>query len=210
MMINIFNLSLHRTATQSAHDLFRRSQVSSAHWVAQVDGVDYQEKVLGREDDLDHVVDVLEPVIRSFVALNDAPFSALYRPLLVKYPNAKYFAFHRPPTAWVKSVRRHFGSRGFEPFERVIYWIYFIQRPKSLSDISDSELVAFHEWQHDQLTTQFKSDSRFLMLSLDGNKLGPKLCEFCGLAPLPLRVVDYALGHDITVDPSMIDAKECE
>jgi hypothetical protein len=49
-----------------------------------------------------------------------------------------------------------------------------------------------------------------LMLSLESTGLGPRLCAFCGISPVPLRVVDWAMGHDLTADPASIDAAVCE
>ncbi len=207
---NIFNVSLHRSATQSAHDLFRRSGVSSIHWPAEVSGVDYQSKVAGREDEPNFVAEILSPVFQAFVAVGDAPIPALYGPLSAGYPRAKFFAFHRPTDAWIRSARIHFGTRTFVPFERVMYWSHFTQKPPALTDISDAELARFHECHHDQIATHFKSSANFLMLSLEGKGLGSRLCEFCGLPPIPLRVVDWAMGHDLTARPESLDAKVCE
>ncbi len=209
-MDNIFNISPHRSATQSAHDLFRRSGISSIHWPAQVNGIDYQAKAAGREDDLEFVADILSPVFQEFIAVGDAPIPALYRPLSAAYPKSRFFVFHRPSDALVRSVRRHVGSRPFEPFERVMYWSYFAQRPPALSETSDVELGRFHQFHHDSITTYFRSNARFLMLSLQETGLGPRLCEFCGLPPIGLRVIDWALGHDLTADPASIDAQVCE
>ena len=209
-MLNIFNISLHRSGTQSAHDLFRRTGCSSIHWAADVDGVNYQEMVTDREDDIDFVAEILTPVFKKFTAVNDAPISALYRPLSAKYPHAKFFAFRRSATGWVRSVRRHIGSRAFVPFERVVYWSFFRQKPATLSELSDSELINFHDWHHSQITTHFGSSPKVLILSLDGKGLGPRLCEFCGLPPVPLRVVDFKLGHNLWGDPADIDAKVCD
>ena len=209
-MANFFNISLHRSATQSAHDLFRRSGVPAVHWPAVVDGIDYQAKVAGREDDPGFVAETLAPVFRTYSAVSDAPLAALYGPLSATYPSAKFFAFYRPAGAWVRSVRRHVQSRRFVPFERVVYWSYFTWQPAALSDVSDAELADFHAWHHDRIATHFRSRDNFLMLSLEGKALGPGLCAFCGLPPLPLRVVDYAMGHDLGRDPATLEAEVCE
>jgi hypothetical protein len=209
-MAHFFNISLHRSATQSAHDLFRRSGVSAVHWPAVVDGIDYEAKVAGREDDPDFVAETLAPVFRAYSAVGDAPLAALHGPLSATHPAAKFFAFYRPAGAWVRSVRRHVQSRPFTPFERVVYWSYFTWQPPELSDISDAELGDFHAWHHDRIATHFRSCDNFLLLSLEGNGLGPRLCAFCGLRPLPLRVVDYAMGHDLSLDPADLEAEVCE
>jgi hypothetical protein len=206
---HFFNISLHRSATQSSHDLFRRSGVSAIHWPAVVDGIDYQAKVAGREDDRGFVAESLAPVFHAYAAVSDAPLAALYDPLSATYPSAKFFAFYRPAGAWVRSVRRHVQSRPLVPFERVVYWSYFIWQPAALADLSDAELADFHAWHHDSIVTHFRSQDNFLMLSLEANGLGPRLCAFCGLQPLSLRVVDYAKGHDLARDPADLEVEVC-
>ncbi len=209
-MPNIFNISLHRSATQSAHDLFRRSGIPAIHWPAEVAGIDYQAMAAGREDDPDFVAAILAPVFRAHTAVSDAPLAALYRPLAVRHPHARFFAFYRPAAGWVGSVRRHIQSRPFVPFERVVYWSYFACQPAALADLSDAELTDFHAWHHDSISAYFQSRDNFLLLSLEGTGLGPRLCAFCGLAPLPLRIVDYVKGHDPAADPASLDAEVCQ
>jgi hypothetical protein len=184
--------------------------VSSAHWVTEVNGVDYRAKIAGRENDLDFVAKTLAPIFQSFTAVGDTPVPALYRPLSANYPNAKFFAFYRPPETWVKSVRQHFGTRVFDPFERVVYWRYFNQKPPAIAEISDVDLLRFQQWHYDEITAFFRSTYDFLILSLDDTGLGQRLCLFCGIPPMPLRVVDYRLGHDKTKDPAHISARFCE
>jgi hypothetical protein len=208
-MVNFFNISLHRSATQSCHDLFRRSGVSAVHWPAEVDGIDYQAKVAGREDDPGFVAETLAPVFRAYSAVSDAPLAALYGPLSETYPSAKFFAFYRPAGDWIRSVRRHIQSRRFVPFERVVYWSYFTWQPQDLSDLSDAELADFHAWHYDSIATHFRSHDNFLLLDLEDKGPGPRLCEFCGLPPLPLRIVDYAMGHDHGLDPALLEAEVC-
>src|SRR5260221_231097 len=58
----IFVLSLHRTGTQSVHDLFLRLGLRAIHWPSIVDGVNYQSKIVGRENDPYFIANVLAPV----------------------------------------------------------------------------------------------------------------------------------------------------
>nr|WP_294501542.1 sulfotransferase [uncultured Rhodopila sp.] len=207
--VNFFNISLHRSATQSSHDLFRRSGIAAIHWPAEVSGIDYQAKVEGHEDDPGFVARTLKPVFSAYRSVSDAPMAALYRPLSADYPNARFFAFYRPASAWIRSVRTHIQSRPFVAFERAVYWSYFLQRPQVITDIADCELSDFHAWHHDSITTYFANNDNFLLLSLECTGLGPALCNFCGIPPVPLRIVDYAKGHDLGLDPASIDAEVC-
>jgi hypothetical protein len=207
---NFFNISLHRSGTQSTHDLFRRSGVSAVHWPADVDGVDYQARIVGRETDLDAVAEALEPVFDTYVAISDAPIPALYRQLAERRPDSRFFALIRPGDAWIASVRRHIGDRALVPFEQVVYWSYFQSRPTHISHLSDDDLRSFHEWHHRSITDFFADAENFLILPLDACGLGAALCDFCGLPALPFRQFDYAMGHDLGRQPDEVAARITE
>ena len=209
-MPNVFNISLHRSGTQSTHDLFRRSGVSSIHWPANVDGVDYQSRIVGRETDLDFVAEVLEPVFDGNVAVSDAPIPAIYRQLSKRRPDALFLALYRPTDEWISSVRRHIGDRAFVPFEQVVYWSYFKSRPTHLSDLSDADLRGFHEWHHHSITDFFAGSENFMIRPLGARGLGAALCEFCDLPALPFRQFDYAMGHDLGLKPDEVQARITE
>ena len=209
-MPNVFNISLHRSGTQSTHDLFRRSGVSSIHWPANVGGVDYQSRIVGRETDLDFVAEVLHPVFDAYVAVSDAPIPAIYRPLAKRRPDAFFFALYRPADGWISSVRRHVGDRAFVPFEQVVYWSYFKSRPTHISELSDADLRGFHKWHYRSITDFFAGSKSFLIRPLDARGLGAVLCEFCGLPPLPFRQFDYAMGHDLGRQPDEVEARVTE
>lgn len=209
-MPNVFNISLHRSGTQSTHDLFRRSGVSSIHWPANVGGVDYQSRIVGRETDLDFVAEVLDPVFDAYVAVSDAPIPAIYRPLAKRRPDAFFFALYRPADGWISSVRRHVGDRAFVPFEQVVYWSYFKSRPTHISELSDADLRGFHKWHYRSITDFFAGSKSFLIRPLDARGLGAVLCEFCGLPPLPFRQFDYAMGHDLGRQPDEVEARVTE
>jgi len=207
---NVFNISLHRSGTQSTHDLFRRSGVSSIHWPANVGGVDYQSRIVGRETDLDFVAEVLDPVFDAYVAVSDAPIPAIYRPLAKRRPDAFFFALYRPADGWISSVRRHVGDRAFVPFEQVVYWSYFKSRPTHISELSDADFRGFHKWHYRSITDFFAGSKSFLIRPLDARGLGAVLCEFCGLPPLPFRQFDYAMGHDLGRQPDEVEARVTE
>ena len=209
-MPNFFNISLHRSGTQSTHDLFRRSGVSSIHWPANVDGVDYQALIAGRETELDFVAETLEPAFDTYVAVSDAPIPAIYRQLAEGRPDARFFALYRLADPWISSVRRHVGDRAFVPFEQVVYWSYFKSRPTHLADLSDDDLRGFHEWHHRSIRDFFADAENFLILPLGARGLGAALCDFCGLPPLPFRQFDYAMGHDLGRQPDEVQAKITE
>jgi hypothetical protein len=204
----IFNLSLHRTATQACHDLFRRAGLQSCHWPAIIDGIDYQERVVGYEDDEEHVAGVLKPVFDKFTVVHDAPLAGIAAPLKNAYPNALFFCFLRPAGEWISSVRKHIGSRLFVPYERVVYWHFLDKQPMNLDDLSDKDLRIMHQRHADELSALFRGSANFFMQALSDLDPGNRLSRFCRIdPPLALRKIDYRLGHDINADPSSINAE---
>lgn len=190
-MPRIFNLSLHRSGTQSLHDLFVQAGLRSVHWPAVVRGVDYQGQVAGRETDLELVAKILKPVFVGANVVGDVPTPALHRQLAARFAHARFFVIRRPPKDWVRSVRRHVGERPFDPFERVVYWTHFRDRPESLEGLSDEMLIQFYQAHIQRLETFFEGSGRFRVFSLDEAALGQEVCRFCGLKPLPLGRRDY-------------------
>jgi len=207
---HIFNLSLHRSGTQSAHDLFRRAGLRSIHWIANAGGVDYQALIEGHEADLDFVARAITPALADYDEVSDAPIPALYRQLARQEPNALFFALYRSPESWIGSVRRHIGARAFVPFERIMYWSYFEHRPQSISELSDEQLHEYHAWHHQSLRAFFAGADNFLLLPLDARGIGAALCDFSGLPRLPFRQFDYALGHDHGLAPESVAARVTE
>jgi len=85
----IFNISMHRSGTQSVHDLVR-CRISSVRFPRWVKGVNYENLVAGSEDDTLYVADVLAPVFEMVTAVSDVPIPALYDTLDDMYPNSAF------------------------------------------------------------------------------------------------------------------------
>ena len=123
----IFNISLHRSGTQSVHDLLVRSGVSSIHWPGGViKGVSYENQVRGHEHDVEHVTAALAPLMEMVTAVSDVPIAVLYEQLEYAYPNSGFILTYRNPFDWVLSVRNHIGDRDLNVFEKVQYWRYLL------------------------------------------------------------------------------------
>lgn len=190
-----FNLSLHRTGTQSTHALFLSSGIKSVHWPSQVGGIDYETQIRGAETDLEFVTHKLRPVFRKYSEISDVPIPALYKQLAQQFPRARFYMMVRSPSSWIASVRRHIGLRDFDPFEKVLYWRFFETLPTSMAEITDIELARFHDWHHQTIFDFFNlTPARApLVMQLGEASNGDKLCEFCGLVSSQLQFVDYAM-----------------
>jgi hypothetical protein len=175
-----------------------------------MDNVDYQAMIEGRESDLDFVAKSLNPIFSAFDHVCDVPVPALYRQLAYRFPDARFIALRRSPRSWVSSIRRHIGARAFDPFEKVIYWAYFKDRPTSIVELSDDRLIKFHKWHHRSLVNFFAGADNFLLLSLKARGIGASICDFCDLPRIPFRQIDYALGHDVVNDPELVPARITE
>ena len=197
MFRKIFNVSLHRSGTQSVHDLLVRSGVSSIHWPGSVKGVDYQSKIAGYENDLAYVTAALAPVINMVTAVSDVPIAALYDHLENAYADGAFILMFRNPFDWARSVRRHIGVRGFNAFERVQYWRYFPDQPSSLRAIEDSLLYSVYLTHYRDVLRYFDGHDNFLFVDLHEPEVGQRICSFLGLPPIALRRIDFRLGNAV-------------
>jgi hypothetical protein len=190
----IFVVGLHRAGTQSLHVLFESAGLKAIHWPAQHDGVDYQAMAVGRETEAAHIADMLAPVIAAHDALSDVPICALYESLAAIYPDAAFLALTRPAEDWVRSIRRHTGTRALDPYERMIFWRYLPGRPDSLADISDDALIDMHRRHYEGLRSFFAGSPRFKLLELYDPLAGEVTCDFLGLPRRQLGHVDQVEG----------------
>lgn len=182
-----FNVSLHRTGTRSLSDLLS-SFCSVLQYPVRHRGVHLESRILGREHDLEFIVEVLSPALDSYDAVTDVPMPVLYRQLLLRYPEAKFIFMVRDPFDWLRSVRRHIGKRALLPYERVQYWRYLDERPMRLADVEDRQLLRMHAQHMVDVIDFFQ---RMAPRSLGVFELRPEsgraICAFLGLeADAPL------------------------
>jgi hypothetical protein len=196
---HIFNVSFHRTGTNSVHDLFLRSGLSSIHWPGirrGVSGID-ERIVIGHETDRTFVAAALAPVIATVTAVGDVPIPALYDELDHTYPNSAFILMFRSPFAWVDSVRRHTADRELNPFERVQYWRYLPSRPLSLRTVTDSQLYSVFLTHYSNVLSFFAERGTCLFVDLEDPDAGPTICRFLELPPTDLGHLDFRHGHGV-------------
>lgn len=197
-----FVISLPRTGTRSTDQFFRERGFSTVHWPTVVGGVDYQSAVIGHEGSPSFVADLLEPVIADHQVFSDVPFPVLYRELAPRHPEAKFILAYRNAFDWVASMRRHHSksARAFTPFERVLYWSHFEQRPERLDDLSDSDLLMMHA-QHMAGVIGFFADEpdRLGLFNLDAHDSGAQIAAFVNLVgPRRLSNIGRRLDKRLT------------
>ena len=193
----IFNVSLHRSGTQSVHDLLVRCGVSSIHWPAVVKEVNYHDRVAGHENDGSYVAAALAPVIDMVTAVSDVPIAAIYERIESTYANSAFILAYRSPFDWVQSIRNHIGDRDFNVFEKVQYWRYFGQQPRSLRTIKNDELYCAYFTHHRDVLTFFEKRRNCLFLDLQAPDAGERICRFLEFPPIALRRIDFRLGNAV-------------
>jgi len=186
----VFVVSLHRSGTQSVHDIFLRSGLKSVHWPVLHGEVDIQAMVAGRETDLEFVADKLAPIVEDCDAISDMPICALYDVFAMKYPDSVFVATERPAEDWIRSVRWHIGTRTLLPYEKVGYWRYLPFRPERLVDATDADLVGMHFRHHAELRSFFRTSRRLKLVELGDLKSGEEICDFLGLPLLQMGNID--------------------
>jgi hypothetical protein len=188
-----FVISLPRTGTKSTDQFFRERGFLTVHWPTVVDGVDYQSAVVGHESNPSFVAELLQPVIARRDVFSDVPFPALYRELSARYAHAKFILAYRNAFDWVRSMRGHHAkaARGFTPFERVLYWSYFPERPERLSDLSDRDLLGMHARHMAEAIDFFAGyPERLGVFDLDAGDSGARVAAFANVAG-PRRLANF-------------------
>lgn len=179
----IFVLSLHRTATKSTNSLLCELGFSSMHNFSTLHGIDYRDKVAGFELNHPYIVEAFLPVINQIDSFADIPFPVLYKTLHSYYPDAYFIAIYRSFFDWVKSVRKHVGTRELSVFEKIQYWHYLPELPTHIDDVSDERLIGMHIFHYGQMRAYFESHSaaKFSLFHLTDPLLGQKITDFLGV-----------------------------
>lgn len=180
-MSKIFFVGLHKSGTTSFHKFALNADITSSHCPGRLEGVDYQAAVRQAGLDNEKVVDAIKPILERFTAHSDVPIAGLYRELDNRYPGSKFILFHREPSAWWKSLQRHwalgFTSRKLTPFEHVQYRKYLGNERKIIRLRDRDEVIAAYEKHNRDLRAHF-AGKPFLDAGLNEPDLAVRLAEF--------------------------------
>ncbi len=177
MMVKVFNLSLHRSGTQSFRAFMEWHGRRTTHWP----GWDFEALAAAAVARL-ATADVwagLDAVLTQFEAFCDLPFSLLYQEAFSAYPDAKFLIILRDVSEWIASVRRHAGARLLTPYEKLQYWSNCDKRPESLAEYTDEDLEAVY-LAHLAKVTSFMSEQRgcFRAFWLNDRDLGYQCADY--------------------------------
>lgn len=194
----VFLLSLHRTATESTDQLFENIGFSSIHTpIGRRNFTDYfnlSRGLKGRETDnhfiLNSLMDRLE---NRYDAVCDG-VTTLYEEAYERYPNAKFILVSREPEGWLNSIRNHIGDRELVLSEKIMYWKYLKDKPKTLAEVKDDDLLGMAQEHRNDVEVFFASRSEarsnFISVDLENNEAGQQISTFLGAEPQSLPRVD--------------------
>ena len=191
----IFNLSLHRSATESFSRLMTDHGFRATHWP----GFTFDRSCRQAVEQLDTsmVFQLALDVIKANQVFADVPYCFLYRELFLTYPDALYLIILRPVGAWIKSVRRHIGGRELDNLEKLQYGLYNAIYDR-IFDYTDSQLENVYAHHLDTVVNLAQIRGVSLRLfwldpsSLEQTKLVTELSEYLGFrarTPFPIMNV---------------------
>lgn len=181
-MVKIFNLSLHRSATQSVTHFFRLHGFSAAHWPGK--------EPIARCENMVETLDtvgvwkMMLPTIEANDVFSDVPYNFLYREALDRYPDAKFFLILRDTSKWLRSVRNHIGDGLLDNFEKFQYWPYADTRKPKLIDYTDEELLTMYRLHRQAVDSYLAANhADFRIFMLESPSLAEEIGAFAGFRP---------------------------
>jgi hypothetical protein len=177
--MKVFNVSPHRSGTQSFHAFCRAHGILAQHWP----GEEFDAAVEPFLPALDTkaLFDLSLPYLHSSDSFADLPVPLLCKELVDHFPTAKFVLVLRDPDQWVASVRRHAHGRDFCYLEKFFYWSLGYGEYDRIDDYSDKQLKQGYEgfisdvaWRLSACRVDYR------MIDLNNPNLGPALAEFIG------------------------------
>ncbi len=196
----IFNLSLHRSGTQSMWFFLKTMGFSSQHWP----GADFDKKCEPFLQTLDTagVWNLYQPFVKMHSSFHDVPMPFLYHHILRDFPDALYMIVVRRPSTWIRSVRELTKGRELTVMEKFLYWTMFENRCNTLAQYTDDELeYGYLKFISDVANIMIASQANFRMFNLESPDLASSIAEFCGITHSipPFLKIDW-VGADLRLE----------
>jgi hypothetical protein len=176
----IFNLSLHRSGTQSAYVFFDKLGFSSQHWP----GSDFDRRCEPFLQTLDtaEVWSLYRPLLKMHSSFHDVPIPFLYNHILKEFPDSLYMMIVRRPSAWIRSVREHTKGRELLTLEKFQYWTICESRWGNLAQYTDEQLeYGYMKFISDVTNMMVAHQAKFRIFNLEAPNLAASIAEFCGV-----------------------------
>jgi hypothetical protein len=138
----IVNLSLHRSSTESFSQFMRDHGFRSVHWPGPEFDLLCEPAVA--ELDTRQVFERARPIIEANDVFADVPYCFLIREFLKFYPDARFLMIIRDVHSWIRSARRHIGTRELDNLEKLQYWLNSSIKEVFLHRYNDEQLSAIY------------------------------------------------------------------
>lgn len=178
-MKKIFNLSLHRSGTQSFARFCEEEGYAVQHWP----GFKFDKMCEPALSTLDtcFVWDIYRHNVNTKDVFADVPMPFIYRHAFESYPNSKFVLVTRPVNAWIYSVRKHTHGRELMVMEKIQYWSISEVKRDRLSDYNDTELeIIYRTHIINVINFMNHRDGNLLVVKINDPEIGDKLGKFLG------------------------------
>ncbi|MCQ8887697.1 hypothetical protein NQT63_18680 [Pseudoalteromonas agarivorans] len=175
--MKVFNISLHRTGTQSFINYCKSNGLSTQHWPGKafdkacspaLEGLNY-----------DFVYKLYRSWLEGSECFADLPIPIIYEQLINDYQDAYFVVIYRDPTSWLKSARNHVNKRECDNLELLQYSLLTGDIRADISDYTDDEMINSYMLFHTKLINMLNEKNRkFLFLDLNDPLLNIKLNSF--------------------------------
>lgn len=169
------------------------------HWL----GPDVSRAATGRENDLEHIADLVEAYLERADAAADLPFPAIYRQLAARYSDGKFILIRRDADGWAESILQRYRTKKkvyIAPLACAFYWQYLDWRPTRTAEIDAATLAAIYRRHCEAVEAFFAGTSRLGVFDLLDPSLADSLAAFLGL-PAGVAFPQRNMAAETTTPP---------
>jgi len=114
-------------------------------------------------------------LVAEYDAFQDNPWPLVFRQMDASYPGSKFILTYRDPSAWIRSLVKHFGSQETE----MRRWIYGVGCP-----LGNESIYLRRYRDHNAEVLEYFADrpNQLLVMDLAKGDGWEMLCEFLGMA----------------------------
>ena len=186
--MTVYNISPHRSGTQSVHSFCCAHGVNSKHWC----GHEWESRIADQFAGYRELGDFAQRPTTFRIALDayyrvgdvfsDFPTPAVYRAML-EDADAKFILVTRDADSWVRSVRRLKGETRLTFFERYFYFDITGEWALLLTDYTDEQLSYGYRFYVGRVLRDFVGmRERLLVVDLKEPTIGAQISKFIGFS----------------------------
>lgn len=191
-----FNLSLHRSGTQSFHKFCLDLGLKSRHFPGKEFDDDCSKFV--KSMDFQGLFEHYQDLITDHDVFCDLPVPLIWTKILNTYPDARYVLICRPVDVWLASVRRHTYNRRLDNLEMLQYARLCDRLETHLANFSDAEIC--HGYEDHACTVSEELGDKLTVLELGDPKIGAKICNLFNIENCPTafpHIDEASHSHDV-------------